>query len=360
MAAEQQNKYIEDAKLNEPMTEKEVGIMKDPSKFDEAALRKEFTDRLDKARGGKMIESASLLKKYGDALNKIEDNIKRLKDVADYAIQKNKALKAVDSVDKHAKVDNNVGALFLQFDFADIQKFKDLKVTNVLCYVDRQVISKKLDSAQQTISAKLDKYFTNFIATVGEKSINEVKSAEKGMLPFVTFTDIRYDLEDLQDQMADKFVGTSNPNKFIAAAKERIFVLEAYYKLALDKLGTYDRGVVANLDAAKKARKAKVEGAKGWEAGANEVYFMNMEKGIALIQKQKAADKGAEGGLFLPGDKFFKEAMSKSGTSFAKAAELFKKATRQYELAAAIAERGGGKKPNTGYAQVEQGKDKTG
>lgn len=360
MSAEQQNQYIEKAKLNEPMTEKEVDIMKDPSKFDETALRKEFTDRLDKARGGKMIESASLLKKYGDALNKIEDNIKRLKEVADYAVQKNKALKAVDSVDKHAKVDNNVGALYLQFDFADIQKFKDLKINNVLCYVDRQVISKKLDSAQQTISAKLDKYFTKFIANVGEKSINAVKAAEKGSLPFVTFTDIRFDLEDLKDQMADKFIGTTNPGKFMKDAEDRIFVLEGYYNLALSKLGKYDRGVVANLDAAQKAKKAKVEGAGGWEAGANEVYFMNMEKSIAILQKQKAADKGAEAGLFLPGDKFFKEAMSNSGSAFAKATELFKKATRQYELAAAIAERGGGKKPDTGYAQIEQGQGKTG
>ncbi len=359
MSAEQQNQYIEQAKLNEPMTEKEVDIMKDPSKFDEAALRKDFTDRLDKARGGKMIESASLLKKYGDALNKIEDNIKRLKEVADYAVQKEKVLKAMDLIKKIPKVDNGVKAIHLQFCFQDIQKFKELKVTNVLCYVDRQIINKDMDKGLQEISAKLDPYFINYIKTIGDKSINAVKAAEKGSLDFVAFTDMRFDLEDLQDQIADKFVGVSDPQKMLNLAKERLFVLEPYYALALGKLGEYDRGVIANLDAAKGARKAKLEGAKGWEAGANELYFMNLEKNIALKSKEKAVDKAADGKLVGLGDKFFIQAMEASKKSFKTAADLFKQASQKYDFAAVIASyRGEKPTENVGKGQPAKKKEK--
>jgi hypothetical protein len=352
MPLEQSNQYIEKAKLNEPISDQLINeIMKDPSKFDEDKIRKEYTAKLDQARGGKMIESASLLKKYAEAQQKIEENIRKIKEVVNYALQKDKAFKAIDTIKKISKVDNGIKSLYLQMAFADLKAFKDMKVTNLYCHIDREINLKNVDAAMKNVNEKLDPYFTKYISNVGEKEINAVKSAEKGNLDFVLFTDIRYELSELKSAIADKFIGTSQPEKMVKAAQDRLFVLEAYYNLAMEKLGKYDRSVVANLDAAEGAAKSKTKGARAWEAGASELYFMNLEKGVALNKKQQAADRGAAGGLFSPGDEMFKQAMDMSIKSYSKAAELFKKAGQRYELASQIAFYGSGEKAKQDLAK---------
>ncbi len=97
MAPEAPN-YIEKAKLNDTQ-ELEKSILDSPDSFDEKEMRAFYKKKLDDA-AGKTPLSAPLQQKYKEALQQIDENIKKFADIRDYA----KARMAI--LDEPMKFDN--------------------------------------------------------------------------------------------------------------------------------------------------------------------------------------------------------------------------------------------------------------
>jgi len=179
--------YIEKAKLNDT-TEHEVDILKDPSKFDEAALKKEYRDKLDKARDNKILTSADLLKKYDQALKRIDENIARLKEVRDYAVEKVKVQEIGKRYESfNADPSNAVHIVIMQFDLDTVRNFKTAKLNNVLLYIDRQQMDKEVVKTDTKLVGKIDKYYEQKLASWDVAQMARLTAAPKGEASIVDY-----------------------------------------------------------------------------------------------------------------------------------------------------------------------------
>jgi hypothetical protein len=111
-----------------------VNILAKPESFDEGVLRKEFVKKLDEV-AGKSKNSPQ----YREALKKIDENIKKLKELADYMILKAKVKEMSERYSKKLNIKNEVEYLIIAGDFREIERFEKLPKPFCWMYQSEQV-----------------------------------------------------------------------------------------------------------------------------------------------------------------------------------------------------------------------------
>ena len=336
--------FIEKAKLDDT-SEHEVDILKDPTKFDEAALRKEFKDKLDAARGNKMITSPVLLKKYAEALKKIDENIASLKEIRDYAVQKAKVKEIGIRIDSF-KVDpkNGIHILIMQLDLDTVRNFKKAKLNHILLTMDRQQMEKDVDKIDNKLVAKIDKYYELKLPNWDNAEMDRLRDAPKGEASIVDYDTLDFDLQDKKETLADISKYTSNPDKYLKMAEAQFAKMAEVLALSFPKLSKSDQFVMRNLDAARKAERRGDKNADQWFSGAIELNAMTLAKVRAQKMKEEAVAYGAPTHLLEAGNKLFIQANQISQKSFVMAEKTYKEAGEKYNFVRAIQVAGGAKK----------------
>ncbi|MCC6643257.1 hypothetical protein IT411_00750 [Candidatus Peregrinibacteria bacterium] len=337
MAPEAPN-YIEKAKLNDTQ-EHELEFLHDPSKFDEAKLRKYYQGKLDKVLGGKMLTSPDLLKKYDEAKRQIEKNIQALREVRDYAVERTYAKQRLEWLKKTNPKFVGVEFVMYQLEFQKWQDFVKRPLTNVLAETDRRVFLAD-KSTKDVLKSTADKFNACYEKRFDylNKLAKVVKDAPAGGLHLSQYDQFADMLIDFKIDVDDKFIGSSKSADFTKRGKDLLTSLKSVKEGMMAKLSKADQEMVRKLDST--IRFYGTSAVKGKESEkVNQEYSVAIEKDKALLKKEELGAYSAKNdtGLFMEGDKLIDKAvlLVKSG-KLVEARKAYIDARSQYELSIAM------------------------
>jgi hypothetical protein len=329
MAPEAPN-YIEKAKLAITNPE-EVDILKDPSKFDEAALRKMYKERLDKVVGGKVL-SAPLLKKYQEAMKQIDRNIKTLAELRDYAVERLHMRDAANTMKEHPVIKDLLGwAIFTEV-FSRVDKVLKNPPKQLLAYIQFDTSDKKeFTKVRDGLSDMLDKFYDKQIKEGGRKEMAIVERALPGQLSLVDYMNLENEMDSIEWMTWDKFIGSRKPDVLMKQAKVRTDEMKKLLAASVAKLPKDDRFAVENYAKANKAKDRKEKNADQWWNGALQYMAMRYSKQDAERKRNTALALGSDTASFTEADKLLTEAKKKEKTDYAGADKLFMEARNKFK-----------------------------
>lgn len=329
MAPETPN-YIEKAKLAITNPE-EVDILKDPSKFDEAALRKMYKDRLDKVVGGKVL-SAPLLKKYQEAMRQIDQNIKTLAELRDYAVERVYMKDVAKTMKDYPVMINTVYWAIYNEAFMRVDKVLKNPPKQLLAYIQFDTKDKiEFTKVREGLSDMFDKYYDKQIKEGGRKEMAIVERALPGQLSLVDYMNLENEMDTLDMFVSDKFTGARKPDVLTKQAKLRIDEMKKLMQDSIPKLPKDDRFAVENFAKAKKAVDRKEKNADQWWNGALQYMAMRYSKQDAERKRNTALALGSDTASFTEADKLLTEAKKKEKTDYAGADKLFMEARNKFK-----------------------------
>ena len=312
-------------------TPEEVDILKDPSKFDEAALRKMYIGRLDKASGNKMLRGAELTK-YLEAKQKIEQNIKDLRELRDYAVNRVKLLDSAKLVKDIGKIDGPVKYVLAMFAYRDLnnQLNNPPKVFHAMLDFT-QKDQKEFKKIRQSFSMMLDEYYLYEVGKGGEKELNKVKSiTTPGNLRLVDYMDLENEIETIQELVDDNFPGGGPALKDMAI--KRIKMMQGVLKASVAMLGKDDKFAVENYGRATAAKKRGDKNADQWWNGSLQYLAMRYSHQDADRKKTEALALGSDGGVYNTADKLYEQAAQKEKSKdYAGADKLYMAARDRFQ-----------------------------
>lgn len=321
--------YIEKAKLYDT-AEHEMDILKDPTKFDEAALRKEFRNKLDAARGNKLLTSPDLLKKYDQALKKIDENIARLKEVSDYAVNKLKVSEKMKEYKTEQKFSNYPEFLRVWLDYQKMNKFMGAKFKTLICNIDRDNFKGELTETLLSMSGAIDKYMVNYVNKEGMELVEKVNAAwaGRGEVTIADYSALDGIIDTIKDFQRDDFIGAKDPYKLTIDAYRQMTLLYGAQDRAYTKMDKQAQALVDNI---KKTRESQDKDRLAW-TNSMDKYSLAVLKVRAVNAKQEAAEYGATAPVLEDGDKLYLQAVEsvKTNAPFEKPLSLFNKAIKEY------------------------------
>lgn len=331
MAQETPN-YIDKAKLTQTAPE-EVDVMKDPAKFDEVALRKMYKDRLDKASGHRELNGSEMVK-YLDAMKQIEDNIKSLRELRDYAVNRVKLLQSKDSLSQIGDINDPVKYVLAYYAIRDLEEQINHPPKAYQAMLRFNITDKReFQTLRDKFAEKLEKYYEEETQRGGQKQLDKVKSARTpGGLLLVDYLDLETQIDQLEGIMKDGFLGAKDAPKMKKVARERIDQMRKALSQSVAFLSKDDKFAVENYARAVASRKRGEKDAGQWRTGALQYMAVRYSRQDADRNRQEALALNTEPETYNQADKLYQKAMIKEKTKdYVAADKLFMAARDKYK-----------------------------
>lgn len=328
MAPEQQN-YVEKAALK-VTTPEMVDILKDPTSFDEAKLRKMYQDKLDKVAPKGQLNDAQF-RMYSEAKQQIEKNIQDLKEVLSYSKEKMRMKEYVKrTVDaKTPRNDEEVAGLMLNF--LPLKSFQALKYNNILVTIDQEQANKEAEAGKNNIRKVMDGYYDKYLVSGANAELGRLKSAGDGEVRLNDYYSAFIYLEDLSFSIGESFDFTTSPAKYIDMAKKRVEEVDKVLTEAKKKLTKEDRALVDDYEKSRANFKGKKGSFEKLTTSLDKLDLASL-KDRAAFRKQEALEYGNPEANLKEGNQLYAEAIKMMSSNPKAARELFMQAEGKYNL----------------------------
>lgn len=336
--------YIEKAKLNDT-TEKEKSILDSPDSFDEKEMRAFYKKKLD-AAAGKTPLSAPLQQKYKEALQQIDENIKKFVDIRDYAKARMAILSepikfgdetvvqgGVESyLKKVPKIENVFDYFFHTKYLLDIDSLIKNPPKSLTAHLDFSIKDKaKFNKIRDDVAQHLETYYKGVIANGGKAEFEKIQTGVlSGKVSLIEYTDLGSRMDSLQDIVDDKAPGAKNQSETIMKLKEKITKMKSTLALAALFLPKADQLAVEAYNKALKARDNKEKGGSAAFEKASEYLYMIDNKQRADKNKSQLLAFGGDAVALVEGTGFYEKAGKIEKTNYRQANELYMKARDKY------------------------------
>lgn len=333
-----QNQYIEQAKLGD-LSEQMKKLRHDPATFDEQALRQEFRERLDRVVGKKELNDRQF-RMYQQALNKINDNIVKLREMRDYAVARTR----MATVEKYVKAgglpkDMPPEIRYVEYlsDYKELITFISNKPPLAIRAED---YLKDIDRARnllQEVGWLMSAYYNEQFKEAGLQAEKKVKKQMRaGRLSLVEYMDLADAIDDLAELLRDKGQTIDKWGKSDYALEVRAEIAQRRM-LAMSKLLFASRkfldsdalAVVRRYDRALAMRVTPESKNELEQAAYARALIINRE--MAERNRQTAITRNADGAKFNEGEGLLAQAEKLAKVDPARAQQLYLDASRVYQ-----------------------------
>jgi hypothetical protein len=253
------NQYVEAVS---DYKKQEKSLRGDMDSFDERALRKMYREKLDAAVKGRTLSPAEL-KKYHEAQRKIDDNIKKLKQMRDYLLAKGRVTTLEQEVIQW-KEKNPSEDFMYQINMAGLNEVMDfrLKMKPPLGIKSSEYL-KDMDKSEvfvDGLAKAIQKYYVKRLPQIGKESLRQIDRASPDSgLSLLDYDNAEYEMAQIDELLEDKQkfekLGYKSPkvNAVCAAAGKRAEKIKGLLPEVREYLNKEDLKLVEGTEAVDRA-----------------------------------------------------------------------------------------------------------